>query len=189
MSEAHSRSQHCKGQTGPKTAAGKRQSAGNARKHGLSAKRFAANSATERIDLLASALAIKLPSQSSAEDLIQQAAESHYDIEQIRRLKAEVLANGLFDRTNSAAGLSGGPLVTVSLDWQRLERYERRAFKVVEAEGTLAAITEQRHQTEAEQRHAAFDEMSKAEDKDEALAQELLKAKDRLRRQESLRER
>jgi hemolysin D len=55
--------------------------------------------------------------------------------------------------------------------------------RLVEAEGTLAAITEQRHQTEAEQRHAVFDELSKAGEKAEALAQEVLKAEDRLRRQ------
>jgi hemolysin D len=55
--------------------------------------------------------------------------------------------------------------------------------RLVEAEGTLAAITEQRRQTEAEQRHAVFDELSKAEEKAEALAQEVLKAEDRLRRQ------
>jgi hemolysin D len=55
--------------------------------------------------------------------------------------------------------------------------------RLVEAEGTLAAITEQRRQTEAEQRHAVFDELSKAEEKADALAQEVLKAEDRLRRQ------
>jgi hemolysin D len=55
--------------------------------------------------------------------------------------------------------------------------------RLVEAEGTLAAITEQRRQTEAEQRHAVFDELSKAGEKAEALTQEVLKAEDRLRRQ------
>jgi hypothetical protein len=117
------------GQTGPKTAAGKRISAGNARKHGLSGNKPEGQSARARIGQLASALAAKLPSQSSAEDLIRQAAESQYDIEQVRTFKAEALAKALFDRADSPGGDSGAPLPIVSRDWQRLERYERRAFK------------------------------------------------------------
>jgi hemolysin D len=55
--------------------------------------------------------------------------------------------------------------------------------RLIEAEGTLAAISEQRRQTEAEQRHAVLADLTKAKEKVEALAQELVKAEDRLRRQ------
>jgi hypothetical protein len=129
MSEALASEHQHMGRTGPKTAAGKRRSAGNARKHGLAAKKPEDHMARERIRQLAAALAGKLSSPSSAEDLIQQAAESQYDIEQVRMFKAEALAKALFDRTASPGEGSGTPLPIVSLAWQRLERYERRAFK------------------------------------------------------------
>jgi hemolysin D len=54
---------------------------------------------------------------------------------------------------------------------------------LAEAEGALAAIAEQRRQTEAEQRHQVLADLTKAEEKAEALAQELVKADDRLQRQ------
>jgi hypothetical protein len=129
MSEGHERALQRNGRTGPKTAAGKRRSASNARKHGLSAKKPEYHVARERIHQLVAALAGKLSSPASAEDLIQQAAESQYDIEQVRVFKAEALANALFDRADSPGEGSGAPLPIVSLAWQRLERYERRAFK------------------------------------------------------------
>ena len=40
--------------------------------------------------------------QRSAEDLIQQAAESQYDIEQVRTLKAEAMVKALLDRAQLA---------------------------------------------------------------------------------------
>jgi membrane fusion protein, hemolysin D len=55
--------------------------------------------------------------------------------------------------------------------------------RLLEAEGALAAIAEQRRQTEAEQRYAVLAELTKAKEKVEALEQELVKAEDRLRRQ------
>jgi hemolysin D len=55
--------------------------------------------------------------------------------------------------------------------------------RLVEAEAALAAIAEQRRQTEAEQRRAVLADLTEAEEKAEALAQELVKAEDRLRRQ------
>jgi hypothetical protein len=128
MSEALASGHQHMGRTGPKTAAGKRRSAGNARKHGLAAKKPEDHMARERIRQLAAALAGKLSSPSSDEDLIQQAAESQYDIEQVRMFKAEALAKALFDRTASPGEGSGTPPM-VSVDWQRLERYERRAFR------------------------------------------------------------
>src|SRR5689334_18580212 len=129
MSEGHERASQPNGRTGPKTAAGKRRSAGNARKHGLAAKKPEDHMARGRIHQLVAALALKLSSPGSAEDLIQQAAESQYAIEQVRMFKAEALAKALFDRADSPGADSGIPLPIVSLDWQRLERYERRAFK------------------------------------------------------------
>jgi hypothetical protein len=129
MSEEHERASQHMGRTGPKTAAGKRRSAGNARKHGLAAKKPEDQMGRERIRQLAAALAGKLSSPSSAEDLIQQAAESQYAIEQVRMFKAEALAKALFDGADSPGEGSGAPLPMVSVDWQRLERYERRAFK------------------------------------------------------------
>jgi hypothetical protein len=129
MSEALASEHQHMGRTGPKTAAGKRRSAGNARKHGLAAKKPEDHMASERIRQLAAALAGKFSSPGSAEDLIQQAAESQYAIEQVRVFKAEALAKALFDGADSPGEGSGAPLPIVSLAWQRLERYERRAFK------------------------------------------------------------
>jgi hypothetical protein len=129
MSEGNERASARKGRTGPKTTTGKRRSAGNARKHGLAAKKPEGTSAVVRIGELAAALTAELPLQNAAEDLVQQAAESQHDIEQVRQLKAEVLAKALLDRADSPGEASGAAVQTVSLDWQRLERYERRAFK------------------------------------------------------------
>jgi hypothetical protein len=129
MSEGNARGWRGKGQTGPKTAAGQQRSAGNARKHGLAAKKPEATSAVGRIGELAAALAAEFLLQNAAEDLVQQAAESQHDIEQVRQLKAEVLAKALLDRAVPPGEASGAAVQTVSLDWQRLERYERRAFK------------------------------------------------------------
>src|SRR5690348_14276857 len=131
MSEGNERASQSKGRTGPKTAAGKERLARNAQKHGLAAKKPEGPSAVERIGELAAALVAELPLQSAADDLVQQAAECQYDIEQVRVLKAEVLAKVLFefDRTDPQGEHSGAPLPIVSLEWQRLERYERRAFR------------------------------------------------------------
>jgi hypothetical protein len=49
MSEALASEHQHMGRTGPKTAAGKRRSAGNARKHGLAAKKPEDHMARERI--------------------------------------------------------------------------------------------------------------------------------------------
>jgi hypothetical protein len=129
MREGNERASQSKGRTGPKTMAGKERSAGNARKHGLAARKPAGTAATGRIGELAAALAAVLPWQNVAEDLIQQAAENQHDIEQVRQLKAEVLAKALLDCSDSTGEASGAEVPTISLDWQRLERYERRAFR------------------------------------------------------------
>ena len=61
-------------------------------------------------------------------ELIQQAAESQYQIEQVRRCKAQVLAN-VIEGAESLAEFSSARLVAPGLEWQRLDRYERSAFK------------------------------------------------------------
>jgi hypothetical protein len=75
MNEGHEPASRRNGRTGPKTTAGKRRSAGNARKHGLAAKKAEVDAAMGVSARLAGALAAALPLRNAVEDLCQSFGE------------------------------------------------------------------------------------------------------------------
>jgi len=98
-------------------------------------------SSLSRIGELSRSLAMYYPSCAPTNELIQQAADYQHKIEQIRRLKADLLARFLagdnpssmttasnMPQSNSPGRtMTKGPL-ELGLSWQRLDRYERRAL-------------------------------------------------------------
>jgi hypothetical protein len=124
--------------TGPRSAEGKRTSARNALQHGLSARKFQKTTAVNRIAELVDLIKMGFPTVASDDDLILQAAECQYTVEQVRALKAESLLRYIAEEeppliapalerqsTSTGQSLCGK---SRELDWHRLERYERRAF-------------------------------------------------------------
>jgi hypothetical protein len=108
--------------TGPRTEAGRATSRQNARRHGLATGIGSDPAFRDDIEMLA-ALLSRASGRENIGEFAREAAEAHLDLVRIRKIRA-----GVYARMRFFGDASTEDLMEAAEQFERLERYERRAF-------------------------------------------------------------
>jgi hypothetical protein len=111
---------NAKKSTGPRTEAGRATSRQNARRHGLATGIGSDPAFRDDIEVLAGLLA---GGRENIGEFAREAAEAHLDLLRIRKIRA-----ALYARMRFFGGASTQDLMKAAEQFERLDRYERRAF-------------------------------------------------------------
>jgi len=116
--------------TGPKTVAGRKRTAQNPRRHGLSLSVMVDPRRSGEIDALARIIVGKATEDAGAQDLARRVVEAQIDLVRLRQARQALFARHMLERSAKLEGSDefGAVLSNLSKKLTLLDRYERRAL-------------------------------------------------------------